>query len=350
MSTLVTPPRPARVPSEGLERSLLHGTTFGPVPSRRFGRSLGVNNIPPKVCTYSCAYCQVGRTVQMRCDRRPFYGAASVGADVRRRVAEARRTEVPIDSITFAPDGEPTLDSELGGAVRRLRPLGVPIAVITNGSLLSLSSVREALAAADHVSIKVDAVRTDTWRRVDRPHRRLELDAILDGMRRFRASFKGVVTTETMLLDGVNDSEEELRHTAAFIGELNPRTAYLSVPTRPPAEAWARVPEESVVARAYEVFRAFHPAVELLVGYEGDAFASTGDLVSDLLSITAVHPMREAAVRRLLTQASQPWRVVDELLGSGLLTEVRYGPHRYYLRPAVRPTVHREPDVRLALK
>ncbi|MHB1193583.1 MAG: radical SAM protein [Longimicrobiales bacterium] len=315
---------------------LAPGTTFGPVPSRRFGRSLGINNIPPKVCTYACVYCQVGQTVQMRRERRAFYDARGIAAAVRGRVDAARRAGEQVDHLSFVPDGEPTLDQDLLAVIRLLRPLEIPIAVITNGSLLFLPDVRAALSAADRVSVKVDAVREGAWRKINRPHRHLELPMVLEGMRAFAESFEGVLTTETMLVDGVNDAEDELRATAAFVGELAPHTAYLAVPTRPPAEAWAVPPDAEGVARAYEIFRAFHPRVELLMGYEGDAFASTGDPVADLLSITAVHPMREVAVQRLLARGGVPWPVVGDLMEDGRIVQVAYGPHRYYMRPVAR--------------
>lgn len=311
----------------------LRGMTFGPVPSRRLGRSLGINNIPPKICTYSCAYCQVGRTVQMRTERTTFYGAAAVISHVRTRVDEARRANEHIDHLTFVPDGEPTLDVGLGCAIRGLRPLGIPVAVITNGSLISNPEVRSALCEADRVSLKVDAVDESTWRRINRPHRRLQLHAILEGLREFAASFRGVLTTETMLLDGINDGPDELVRTADFVSSLAPSTAYLSVPTRPPASAWARPPCETSLARAYGIFAERQVGVEMLLGYEGDAFASTGDPVEDLLSITAVHPMREAAVRRLLSGRHVPWVIVQHLLDDGRLVQVLHDRHRYFLRP-----------------
>jgi len=310
----------------------LRGTAFGPVPSRRFGCSLGINNVPPKVCTYSCVYCQVGRAVQVHSDRRAFFGASAVTAAVRRRVEAALRAAQPIDFLTFVPDGEPTLDVGLERSIHVLRDLGVPIAVLTNGSLLTHSDVRAALSEADHVSLKVDTVREGTWRRINRPHRRLELAAILDGMVAFAASFEGSLSTETMLVTGLNDGEDEVRATAAFVADLNPETAYVTVPTRPPAESWAVSPDEGALARAHEIFCRFHPRVELLLGYEGEAFVSTGDPVEDLLCITAVHPMREAAVRRLLDRGGAAWGVVEELVASGALVEVRYGPRRYFVR------------------
>lgn len=309
------------------------GTAYGPVPSRRFGRSLGINNIPPKVCTYSCVYCQVGHTIQMRTDRTAFHGARAVAAAVRDRVEALERMGERVDHLSFVPDGEPTLDQDLLSAIRLLRPLGIRIAVITNGSLLWREGVRAALAAADHVSVKVDSVREATWRRMNRPHRRLDLGTVLDGALAFAREFRGTLTTETMLVHGVNDGEEELRSTAAFVGRMAPEVAYLAAPTRPPAEPWVLPPSEAAVARGYEIFRAFHPRVEVLLGYEGDAFASTGDPLQDLLGITAVHPMREAAVRRLLRRGGVEWDAVRDLMERGVLARADYGPHRYYVRP-----------------
>jgi wyosine [tRNA(Phe)-imidazoG37] synthetase (radical SAM superfamily) len=324
----------------------LRGTAFGPVPSRRFGCSLGINNVPPKACTYSCVYCHVGCAFNVHDGRRVFFGASAVTLAVRRGVDEARRSEEPIDFLTFVPDGEPTLDVGLERSIHVLRGLGIPIAVLTNGSLLTRSDVRAALAEADHVSLKVDTVQEATWRRINRPHRRLDLGAILEAMSTFVAGFEGTVSTETMLVAGMNDDEDEVRRTAAFVSELNPETAWVTVPTRPPAERWAVAPDQPVLARALATFRRFHPRVQLLLGHEGERFVSTGNPAEDLLCITAVHPMHIGAVRRLLARAGATWDVVSELVERGALAEVRYGPDRYYVRtlpgtPRMAPTVPR---------
>lgn len=317
--------------------------TFGPIPSRRLGRSLGINNIPPKVCTYSCVYCQVGRTSRLRVERAAFHDPATLAREVEGKVAAATRSGTAVDYLTFVPDGEPTLDLNLGRMIRELRPLGIPIAVITNGSLLHLEEVREELSLADWVSLKVDSVEPERWRRVDRPHRSLDLSEVMEGMAAFSRGFHGALYTETMLLDGLNDGEEVLRGVARFIGEeLRPRRAYISVPTRPTAETWVQPARERAVARAWEVFRAWHPRVELLMGYEGDAFASTGDPAQDLLSITAVHPMRATAVRRFLDRAGRRWELVEELTAQGDLMEVRYAGNRYLVRPVAPRGVRRE--------
>jgi len=305
---------------------------FGPIPSRRLGRSLGVNNIPPKVCTYSCVYCQLGRTIRMQVGRQPFYAPEEVLRDVREQVEKSHAAGERIDYLTFVPDGEPTLDVNLGREIERLQAMGIPIAVITNGSLVWREDVREDLAGADWVSLKVDSVREPIWRRVDRPHGSLRLPAILEGMRAFAASYEGTLVTETMLVEGVNDDEGSLNEVAEFLARLRPARAYISVPTRPPAERWVRPPSEAAILRAHQILASVVGEVELLIGYEGDAFAATGDAREDLLRITAVHPMRREAVEALLARTGAGWEVVRGMVAEGLLVETEYEGHTYYAR------------------
>ncbi len=304
---------------------------FGPVPSRRLGRSLGINNIPPKVCTYSCLYCQIGRTAHMRIGRELFYGPRRIFAAVRARVEQLEASGETLDYLTFVSDGEPTLDAALGREIRRLKALGFPIAVISNSSLLSHADVRQELAAADWVSLKVDSVREEVWRRLDRPHPRLRLDDILEGIRIFRRGFAGKLVTETMLVRSVNDSEEQLWDLGSYLAQLAPATAYLSIPHRPPAETWVQPPTEESLAGAWALVSQRVQHVELLTGYEGDAFAGEADVEHGLLSIAAVHPMREDAVAAYVERAGRGWEVVAALVAQGRLVEVEHGGHRFYL-------------------
>lgn len=305
---------------------------FGPVPSRRLGRSLGINNIPAKICTYSCAYCQVGRTLQMQVQRRSFYSPQDICDEVRQMVKSSSDQALPIDYLSFVPDGEPTLDINLGREIDMLRSLGKKIAVITNASLIWDETVREDLARADWVSVKVDAVEEPLWRRVDRPHRALQLEAILQGILDFSREFKGVLVSESMLLAGINDGEKSLEAIAEFLRKVDPAVAYISVPIRPPAEKWAASPSEESIVRAYQIYSSLLRRAELLVGYEGDSFQSVGEVESDLLAIAAVHPMREAAVERFLQQADSSWDVVEKLLDQGELAKTEYQGNYFYLR------------------
>ena len=305
---------------------------FGPVPSRRLGRSLGINNIPPKICTYSCVYCQLGRTIKMQVERRAFYEPEEVLRDVQDKVEKAGEAGETIDYLTFVPDGEPTLDVNLGREIELLRPLGIKIAVISNGSLIWHEDVREDLLGADWVSLKMDSVQEETWRKVNRPHGTLRLDSILDGALEFASEFKGELATETMLVEGVNDGEERLGEVADFLARLRPARAYLSIPTRPPAEEWVQPPSEKIINQAYQILGERLDHVEYLIGYEGNAFAFTGNVEEDLLSITAVHPMREEAVGEFLARAKADWPVVHRLIARGQLIEMEYEGRRFYMR------------------
>ena len=237
-----------------------------------------------------------------------------------------------VDYLAFVPDGEPTLDVNLGEEIALLKPLGVPVGVITNASLIDRQDVREALGKADWVSLKIDTVREVSWRRIDRPHPALRLSAILDGMLQFAESFIGQLVTETMIVKGFNDTPDEMQAVSDFLYKLQPYAAYLSIPTRPPAEKRADVPDPEILIQTYQRFTEKVKRVEYLVGYEGDAFASTGDAQQDLLSITAVHPMRDKAVDALLKRAGASWEVVERLLSQGDLLKKEYHGHTFYLR------------------
>jgi wyosine [tRNA(Phe)-imidazoG37] synthetase (radical SAM superfamily) len=305
---------------------------FGPVPSRRLGRSLGINHIPPKVCCYACVYCQIGATPRQEIERRAFYPPVLIEREVTQRVEQLRAAGETIDYLTFVPDGEPTLDRHLGELIDRLRPLGIKIAVITNAALLDRPDVRAELARADWVSLKVDSVHERMWQNINRPHGDLNLPAVLTGMREFAGNFIGTLTTETMLVHMLNDTLPELESVAEFISELGPAIAYISVPTRPPAEPWVEPASEEALNLAYQIFRARLPRVELLTGYEGDAFSSTGDAEQDLLSITAVHPLRADAVAALLARSGASFSVVQGLVARRLLVETEYCGEHFFVR------------------
>jgi len=305
---------------------------YGPVPSRRLGRSMGINNIPPKVCSYSCIYCQLGPTRRMQIEPTAFYEPAEILAQVGEKIEQAALRHEHIDYLAFVPDGEPTLDVNLGEDIVRVASHGIKVAVITNGSLVSRTDVTQRLQKADWVSLKVDAATTGIWRQIDRPHKELKLEHILDGMGSFARTFKGTLATETMLVRGVNDDEAQLEKIADFLGELKPDKAYITVPTRPPARRTVTAADEHAVTMAYQIFSEKVAAVECVVGYEGTAFAQTGPVEDDLLAITAVHPMTQEAVGDFLKRAGAEWSVVERLVGSGALSVLSYRGKKFYAR------------------
>jgi wyosine [tRNA(Phe)-imidazoG37] synthetase (radical SAM superfamily) len=293
---------------------------------------MGINNIPPKLCTYSCVYCQLGRTRRMEVARAPFYEPREILQEAEEKIEKTRATGLTIDYLTFVADGEPTLDVNLGRVIEMLRPLGFKIAVITNGSLIFHEDVREELAQADWVSLKVDCTREEVWRKMNRPRRILQLNEILDGMLAFATKFKGELATETMLVRGVNDESEHLEEIAAFLVRLQPAKAYVSIPTRPPAEKWVEPPDEEGVNEAYQIFADHLENVECLTAYETIDFSPRGKPSEDILSITAVHPMHEDAVKEFLLRAKADWSIIERLISQGQLIELHYQGKKFYMK------------------
>jgi wyosine [tRNA(Phe)-imidazoG37] synthetase (radical SAM superfamily) len=305
---------------------------FGPVPSRRLGSSLGINNIPAKTCSYNCVYCQLGRTLRTKVERTPLYEPREILQEVDAKVKKTLKIKHEIDYLTFVADGEPTLDLYLGREIEMLRPLGFEIAVITNGSLISREEVREELAKADWISLKVDSTTEEIWRRMNRPQPTLQLPTILEGMLEFALSFQGELVTETMLVRGLNDKSDQFQEVAMFLEQLRPAKAYLSVPTRPPAERWVEPPHEAVLNQAYQIFSEHLDRVECLTGHETTDFSFTGDPAEDILSITAVHPMRHEALEKVLQQRGADFSLVDRLLEQGKLLKLDYRGKTFYTR------------------
>lgn len=306
--------------------------SFGPIPSRRLGRSLGINNIPPKYCSYSCTYCQVGKTDHLFIKRRFFYEPKDIYDDVRNRVERILQKEGSIDYLSFVPDGEPTLDINLGKEINLLKPLGYRIAVFSNASLIWQESVRAELLKADWVSLKIDSINEGTWRKVNRPHKNLSLNAILEGMLIFAADFKGFLATETMLVRGINDSEDNFQNISKFLAHMQPSAAYISVPTRPTAEPEMSVPDEESIYSASRILGKSVNRVECLISDNSDEFGFTGQVEEDLLRTTAVHPMSEEAVDALLKKSHARWDTIHRLIARGDLIETIYEGRRFYVR------------------
>ncbi|MFO8163295.1 MAG: radical SAM protein [Desulfatiglandales bacterium] len=305
---------------------------FGPVPSRRLGSSLGINNIPPKVCSYSCVYCQIGKTIRLQSERQAFYETDDLAREIKEKVNEVKKRDAKIDYLTFVPDGEPTLDSNLGRIIEVIRPFHIKIAVITNASLITRKDVREELQKADLVSLKLDAATKKTWLRIDRPHKSLDLKVILDSMIEFAEGFQGEIITETMLLKGMNDSYKEIKKIADFLTLLKPAKSYISIPTRPTTVKGVLSASDEALNIAYQVFKENVANVEYIIGYEGNEFGFSGNVEEDLLDITSVHPMREEAVREYLKKAHTDWHVITDLIKKGSLKEVEYQEHKFYMR------------------
>lgn len=310
-----------------------HHIAFGPVPSRRLGQSLGINNVTSKTCSYSCIYCQVGPTGGKTIEPRHFFSPAQIHDAVANQLEKVKAKGLKVDFLTFVPEGEPTLDVQLGESINALRGFGIPIAVITNGSLLSQEAVSSSLYDADLVSVKVDSVKESIWRKINLPPRDLRHDVLLQGVRRFAVDYEGSLFTDTMLIAGLNDDVESLTATAEFLAEIRPQAAYLATPTRPTTVKNVIGSDEAGLIRAHAIYSAKLPEVRWLTDPESGEFAHTGDAINDLLAITAVHPMRKADVQRLLSGDGADWGLIDTLLSEGKITCIEYQGEHYYMRP-----------------
>jgi len=208
---------------------------FGPVPSRRLGRSLGVDLIPLKTCSYDCIYCQVGRTTSKTAEPAVFHPVDVVLAEIEERLKD----HTP-DVITFSGSGEPTLHSGIHEVIQGIRKLtDTKIVVLTNGSLLWRPEVRERVGGADLVMPTLSTVHEKTFRKIHRPEPSLRLEDIIEGMVDFRKGYPGQIDLEVLLLKGLNDTDTELEDLRRTIERIEPDRIQLNTVVRPPSERYA---------------------------------------------------------------------------------------------------------------
>ncbi|WP_317895438.1 radical SAM protein [Pyrofollis japonicus] len=304
---------------------------FGPVYSRRLGLSLGINNIPYKYCSYTCIYCQLGRTIRLTIERKPFSNPNEIVRAVAEKLAGLDK---PVDYVTFVPGGEPTLDTMLGRDIEALKKeLGVRVAVLSNASLLWIKEVREDLASADTVSVKVDAGDEAVWKRVDRPHPSLSFNKVVEGILEFRDEYGGRLITETMLVKDVNDSIEELRKIAVLIEEIRPATAYIMVPVRPPAEPWVRPASAEALVALYRMLEERGIGAEILGRPEPPPPPPHEDPLRFVAATVAVHPLRLSYVQRIFEEKGLSIEAaLKELINKYGVEVVSYGGEKFLVR------------------
>jgi len=231
---------------------------FGPVPSRRLGLSLGVDLVPYKTCTYDCVYCQLGRTTVKTIERRAYVPVNDVLDEVRRRLARGPRPNY----ITLSGSGEPTLHSGVGEIIRGIKAITeIAVAVLTNGSLLWMEDVRKALLNADLVVPSLDAGTPETFARINRPHQAADFNRMVDGMIAFREEYSGNFWLEVFLVDGINDTDEDIAHIVNVARRIKPDCIQLNTVTRPPAEEMSRPLSKE---RLEQIARRFVPKAEVI--------------------------------------------------------------------------------------
>lgn len=301
----------------------MNSEIFGPVESRRLGFSLGINQLPFKVCSYSCVYCQLGRTRRMSVGRNDYGDPDQIMYLTENRLVELSRTGRMPDTITLVPNGEPTLDKQIANIIASLKIFGIPIAVITNASLLWQPEVQSDLAEADVVSVKVDSIDEKTWKQVNRPHGSLEFIKVLEGIRGFAEEFNGELITETMLIEGMNDDGYQAADLAEYLISIKPAKVYLSLPLRPPAESHISSPIREKINKYILKMDEFgvHPT---LMGDlpESDVDKKTGQM-EEIISILKVHPLNKSELERILLKKNLSWDQLKNLIDQGIILEKR---------------------------
>ena len=273
---------------------------YGPVPSRRLGYSLGVSPIPAKTCSYNCVYCQLGKTTVSETSRQSFFPRQ----DILDEIITRARDSGP-EFITFVGDGEPTLCADLGWLINQTKAnFDVPVAVITNGSLIQREDVRQDLLNADVILPTLDAGDQTTFRKINRPHSKIKYPEMLQGLIEFRAEYEHKIWLEIMLVKGVNDSEKELSKIKKAADLIKPDRIYVVVPIRPPAEDWVEAPDSETILRAQHIFQESIPLSNRESGNFG--LQNFTDARQALIEIGSRHPLRKSQAYEIEKQLGMP--------------------------------------------
>ena len=266
---------------------------YGPVPSRRMGLSLGISPIQKGYCNYSCIYCQLGRTKHMTNERQSFFKVEHILNQFKRWL----QTNKKVDVITVVGEGEPTLYKELGKLIKGLKTLTeIPIAVITNGALLSEEDVREDLMEADIVLPSFDASNEEEFKRINRPYGKIKYSDVFDGLIKFLKEFNGQLWIEIMFVKDYNDTEEQLLELKSNLEKINYDRIFINTPVRPPAESYVKEPSDEFVKKA----------AKLLGGTSINQLISNGfssDIEDDYEAIQSIikrHPMNQYEIKSFL--------------------------------------------------
>jgi len=298
---------------------------YGPVPSRRLGRSLGVDLVPMKVCTYDCIYCQLGRTATLTAERAEYIPAGEVIADI----AEWLQRDGQADYITLSGSGEPTLHSGIATIVSAIQAMTtIPCAILTNGSLLWVDEVAEACADADLVLPSLDAADSETFKRINRPHPSITFDLMLSGLRNLADRAVSPLWLEVMVVKGENDSPEHVAKMRGLLQRLAPSRVQLNTVVRPPAE----VGVEPVSLDRLREIAAELPGAEVVAQYHTEAVRhSRSDLGSAILGLLARRPCTSRDIAEGLgVHENEVLKQLDSLLLLGLVSTVQQDGGTFY--------------------
>ena len=293
---------------------------FGPVASRRLGRSLGVDLLGEKICTLDCLYCEVGATRRCTLERAPYVPAVDILAELE---TWKSASHPPLDIVTLGGSGEPCLNSELGAVLTGCRELfpGIALGVLTNSTLLYDPGVREELCLADVVLPSMDTLVPAEFQRLNRPHAHIsqagELERMARSLLEFRRMFQGRVFLEILLCHGINDSAENLERMQEYVRELQPQRVDVTTMSRPGAHPEAGAVSTEVLAQWQRAMDAQLdvPAMEATRPSQvGDMDAAERPAEELVHEIVASLKRRGQTPSQLSTALGVPARAVDKVL------------------------------------
>jgi wyosine [tRNA(Phe)-imidazoG37] synthetase (radical SAM superfamily) len=300
---------------------------FGPVPSRRLGRSLGVDLVPYKTCTFDCIYCDLGRTTHKTICRDSYVKPEEVRKELELTLPNLSRKP---DYITIAGSGEPTLNQHIGEIIHNIKDTTpIPLAVLTNSSLFSLQEVREALLGADVVIPSLDAVNDVVFQCLNRPHPSLKIDEIISGLVQFRKQYPGQIWLEVVFCRGLNDDKEEVERLGGIIEKIRPDRVHLNTPTRPPAEEFAY---PLTTGRLKEIRDKLGDRAEIIPGFAaplGEELNSVKD--TEILNLIKRRPCTTEDISRALgLRIEEVVKRLNHLAKTGAIRYRMYEHHCYF--------------------
>ena len=290
---------------------------FGPIPSRRLGRSLGIDLTPCKTCSLNCIFCQLGSSPNTTLRREEYVPLKAVLAEIDTWLSRDGHADV----LTLSGCGEPTLHSRFGEVLAHIKAsCSLPTALLTNGTLLERPDVRSAAALADTVKMTLSAWDEKSFVRIHRPHPELHFDGLLAGERAFAAEYGGTLLLEVFLLPGVNDSWEAVRRIARLAETLQPTRVQLNTAIRPPAD---RTIKPVPLHRLQELAQAFEPKAEIIAGSSASSSDSGAVGQEDLLSLLTRRPCTLEDICRAFGESETTIsELVQSLLASGRIRRV----------------------------
>ncbi|MCK9294077.1 MAG: radical SAM protein [Desulfobulbaceae bacterium] len=302
---------------------------FGPVNSRRLGLSLGIDLLPAKICNFNCIYCEVGPTTIFTCERKEYTPTREIIDEIDSFLATSGQAK-PIDVFTITASGEPTLHSGLGEIINHLKgKTGLPVAVLTNGSLLYREDVRQELQHADIVIPSLDSAREESFRKINRPAQCAKLQEIIDGLCLFARNFRGELWLEILLSKGINDSAEDLAALRQALIDINPAKIQLNTVVRPPLEEFAKPLTETELA---EISRQLPGTVEIIADFRNRKRENTRSAKkTELLEMLRRRPCTETDICEALNlDGNSTARLLKELTASGEIAHSAHMGKIYY--------------------